>query len=943
MLMALWPSVVFGQAQRAGVVTILEGQATVKRVALPDPIPLKFKDDVFVRDRVETGEKSLVRMLLGGAALVTIRARSVATITEIPGKSTINLDSGKISLAVARDKLRPGDSLEIRTVNAVAAIRGTVVVAEVHRASSDAASSAQQAVTTNFHVLRGTIAAHNLDPTTGAPLTTPQPVSAGQSFTAAGTGAPTVGPNPPVAVVTSGLTPGQPQHAHAANGTELSAQAVEMARLLVQSLIGPVPGDTTLPSQGPVAFALPPTFETLIQAEPVSLISLPRLNPGGGDFSAVLSPPSQISGPGGTVPPPAGGPPAAPTTFSLLPGLAASSVLGPFVQAPPAPLIVLPPSGQALVIPGAAIEVPSGDSLTLDRSLLAIFDRVVSMGSLLSVPGALASTTPDVLVAIDPSVVNTAGSLISVPGAMSLAGALMTDVSGTFNIAADLLTVTGQLNSIGSDALLGFADSLVNAGVDPVTSATAAGRLVNLAGTATSPATLSISGSLVAAVDSAFVTTSEGLRVASGGILTQSGTSAPLLLLTGGSITSGADLVQVSGLSSGGALPTRLILSGSLLDASNLDVNVGGNLIGVANGATLTSHGAAPVVSSQDSVVVVGGHFVGLSNGGRLTTGTELLETVGGQVTVASDLVSVVGGSGLTVADAPLLRMNDTTLAIGGRLIAAEGDLAVVKTVAGMPPPNSPLLALDFSHGGHLTVGTTVANAIVARGFTTQSHVDPDFGTIPSLGTDRPIVHQGGGPLLDVRAARTDTTVASFDVDVTGSGIVLDTALLQASAPLIGLTRAAMKTSADSINLFQHARLETGTLVRLDRSRLDVVSGNLVSISGGSLLQAQNLLTVANGSRVNIQNGALLSVLGSSFANIGGCLVCFTGSNNVVTVTNSIPSTGSLFGFPIAGTVQVGAGATAASVFPGLGANGNQLNVTGVLVNVGAGSTLKLQ
>jgi hypothetical protein len=447
--------------------------------------------------------------------------------------------------------------------------------------------------------------------------------------------------------------------------------------------------------------------------------------------------------------------------------------MGPFVQPPPGPVFVLPPSAGALQITGAAIEVPSGDILTLDRQLLSITDRVVSAGSLLSVPGSLTSTTTGVLLFVDPSVVSTSGFLLSVAGVLSLKGGFFEDVLGTFNVGGNLLGVTGDLTTTASTALLKLDRT---------------------------------------------------------------------------SVTSATDLIRVSG---GGTLD----LAGPLLDAKN------------------------------------------------------------------------------------------ATFALGGRLVVAEGHEAIVRRASNPPPANTFFVALDFSLGGHLTAGTTQPNAIVARGFATHNYVDPDFGSIV-LGTDEPIVHQGGKPMLDVTAARTDLTAPSFDVDVTGSAVFVDTALLDASAPLIGLTGAAMRTSGDVINIFQRARVEreVGSLIHLDRSRLDVVNGNLVGVSGGSLLRTANLLTMANGSRVNILNGALLSVLGNSYASIAGCLVCFTGANNVLTITNSMPATGTLFGFPIAGTVQVGAGATAASVFPGLGVNGNALNVTsGVLVNVGPGSTLKLQ
>ena len=118
-LVTLDSSLASAQAAKAGVVTTLEGNVNVTRVTLA-PQPLKFKDAVFVNDRVTTGDQSIARMLLGGNAVVTVRERSTLTITEVPGKTTIDLDAGKIALAVARDRMKAGESIEVRTANAVA-------------------------------------------------------------------------------------------------------------------------------------------------------------------------------------------------------------------------------------------------------------------------------------------------------------------------------------------------------------------------------------------------------------------------------------------------------------------------------------------------------------------------------------------------------------------------------------------------------------------------------------------------------------------------------------------------------------------------------------------------------------------------------------------------------------------------------------------------------
>src|SRR5262249_32737383 len=110
----------------AGVVTTLQGTANVQPAsATPNTPPtqprlLKFKDDVFEQDRITTGDKSLTRILLGGKAVVTIRELSSLTITTTNSTATVDIASGKVALAVAKEKMKPGERIDVRTPNAVA-------------------------------------------------------------------------------------------------------------------------------------------------------------------------------------------------------------------------------------------------------------------------------------------------------------------------------------------------------------------------------------------------------------------------------------------------------------------------------------------------------------------------------------------------------------------------------------------------------------------------------------------------------------------------------------------------------------------------------------------------------------------------------------------------------------------------------------------------------
>src|SRR5689334_7999209 len=146
------PAIVSAQATKAGVVTTLQGTATVARTTAPQPEPLKFKDDVYIKDQIVTGEQSIVRILLGGKAVVTIRERSALTIHESPMTSTIEISSGRVALAVAKDRMKPGESVQMKTPNAIAGVRGTVVIAEVTPSSRPDAN-----VTTRYTLLTGIV------------------------------------------------------------------------------------------------------------------------------------------------------------------------------------------------------------------------------------------------------------------------------------------------------------------------------------------------------------------------------------------------------------------------------------------------------------------------------------------------------------------------------------------------------------------------------------------------------------------------------------------------------------------------------------------------------------------------------------------------------------------------------------------------------------------
>ncbi|HEY4908384.1 MAG TPA: FecR domain-containing protein [Methylomirabilota bacterium] len=226
----------FAQEQPGiGVVSTLIGEATVSRGTTTQPLALKMRDDLFMQDRISTKERSLVHVLMGGKALLTVRELSVLTITEDGGRATVDLQSGKVGLAVVRQRMKPGEIIEIRTPHAVAAVRGTVLVVEIVPGPENQASAAS----TDVHLLHG-----KLDVSLASnPTAPPIQLESLQSVTASNLALGKVRPLTPEAVVavTANLKmnrpsrPGPSEKLVGGIGETQRALAVATAATLVQS------------------------------------------------------------------------------------------------------------------------------------------------------------------------------------------------------------------------------------------------------------------------------------------------------------------------------------------------------------------------------------------------------------------------------------------------------------------------------------------------------------------------------------------------------------------------------------------------------------------------------------------------------------------------------------------------------------------------------------
>ncbi len=137
------------QQQGVGVVIATRGEVAVSH--LPDVAartgrsatePLRFRDDVFFHDVIDTQQESAAKLLLKGRAIFTVRELSRVELKEgalpaDPGRtrSVVNVLAGAVRALVQKDLL-PQNELEIHTPNAASAIRGTELVVEVFQGTT---------------------------------------------------------------------------------------------------------------------------------------------------------------------------------------------------------------------------------------------------------------------------------------------------------------------------------------------------------------------------------------------------------------------------------------------------------------------------------------------------------------------------------------------------------------------------------------------------------------------------------------------------------------------------------------------------------------------------------------------------------------------------------------------------------------------------------------
>jgi hypothetical protein len=708
LIVLLWPALVLAQtpAPKVGVVTTLQGQATVARPVLPQPIPLRFRDDVFVRDRVETKENSIVRVLLGGKALVTIRELSVFTITEEPGRAAVDLRSGKLAVGVAKGLLRAGEVIEIRTPNAVAGIRGSLVVAEVTIVGG--------VPRTRFTALEATL------PITISPLSDPSvtiPLNPDQAVDVSGVGGSTV--LSPVQSITPDQaravaeTASAPRPAEQSFSSPIASQisAAKMAEATqLASLIAPPPESAAAPSPPtepaspvtPLASAAAvdlglfeatpfgaagwavlsfPSLDIIIRPLPTSTVDLfvqtPEViketievnalaaaamvsplvtgpdnatNPVPGDGNGGDGLPSTEDGPDRVI---------AGTMLNLAPGQHLRTFSETSSRTSSSPVVQITESQVSGV--DSLFLVESGADATLSGSLLLMggtsteTSLLTTQSSVLEVNGRLATTTGSTLLDVASTAV-VAGDVARVGpgGRLSLAGPLLTDVGGSYSVSADFLGVSGggRLEGASPQALLQFSGSLVVLGGEATESPS---HLLSVSGAGS---VASLAGPLASFTNGSVAVVAGG----SGSALVGVSSEGQLL----GTTTSPLVSLSESLLLLAGGVPAVALDSGT--------ATLGGFLRMFDAELLLAS---APLLSAKAaSVLTTSSDTVDLSLRARVSSlGTELIRLDASTLSVLSGaLVNVAGGSTLSVAGDLVHLRNGATLNIfSGPLLNVTG------------------------------------------------------------------------------------------------------------------------------------------------------------------------------------------------------------------------------------------------------------------------------
>ncbi|WP_447979290.1 FecR domain-containing protein [Candidatus Nitrospira bockiana] len=125
-----------------GIFATVEGAVTVSRETTPAPRPVKYQDEIILRDVIETQRRAYAKVLFEDDTLLSVPEHSRIQISEHvydPARGVrsaiVQLTQGAVRALVGRVFTGAGSRFEVHTATAVAAARGTyfVVWVEPHQ------------------------------------------------------------------------------------------------------------------------------------------------------------------------------------------------------------------------------------------------------------------------------------------------------------------------------------------------------------------------------------------------------------------------------------------------------------------------------------------------------------------------------------------------------------------------------------------------------------------------------------------------------------------------------------------------------------------------------------------------------------------------------------------------------------------------------------------
>ena len=133
LVLVAWATPSWGQGEeRIGTVLAVEETAEVQAQAAVEWERLRFRDAIFRNDTARTAANSKLKLLMRDDSILTMSESSEMEFTEFvttqqQQRSVVNMLVGTLKV-VTTSILGAGSSLEIRTPNTVAGVRGTTFI-----------------------------------------------------------------------------------------------------------------------------------------------------------------------------------------------------------------------------------------------------------------------------------------------------------------------------------------------------------------------------------------------------------------------------------------------------------------------------------------------------------------------------------------------------------------------------------------------------------------------------------------------------------------------------------------------------------------------------------------------------------------------------------------------------------------------------------------------